>query len=53
MGGRLTTETRTAKIDRMTAMYVKLLEVHGVAKTIRLLCEIIHDLRHGQEGGNP
>ena len=49
----MTTETRTNKIDRMTAMYVKLLEVHGVAKTIRLLCEIIHDLRHGQEGGNP
>ena len=47
----MTTETRTAKIDRMTDMYVKLLSVHGVAKTIRLLCEIIHDLRHAQEGG--
>ena len=44
------TETRAQKIDRMAAMYVKLLAVHGVAKTIRLLCEIIHDLRHGKEG---
>jgi len=43
-------ETRTAKIDRMAATYMGMLGKVGVAKTIRLLCEIIHDLRH-QEGG--
>jgi len=47
----VTDETRTAKIDRMAATYMAMLGKAGVAKTIRLLCEIIHDLRHGQEGG--
>ena len=46
----MTEETRSAKIDRMAAMYMALLGKVGVAKTIRLWCEIIHDLRH-QEGG--